>query len=168
MVNGEHLVAMLGRQCHVAIQPRGSEDSPLVWPLWGSFGRSLDVSCRGVVFLEGKPDDCSNYDFDEDEGGRTAPSVYGHGYIPLSQSGTCRYENWINKKRISYCSHHFAPVTNVREALCFTPVRLSAVALKNVCINNSSYSFLALKLCTNVSGILKMCTSFFEEKNKYF
>ena len=41
-----------------------------------------------------------------------------------------------------------------------------SVALKTVCIINSSYSFLAidLNLCTNVSGILKMCTAIFEEK----
>ena len=39
-----------------------------------------------------------------------------------------------------------------------------------VCIINSSYSCQAidLKLCTNPSGILKMCTSLFEEKKIIF
>ena len=47
-----------------------------------------------VMFPEEEPDDCCNYDFDQDR--RTAPGVCCHGYVPLSHSGTRRYENWTN------------------------------------------------------------------------
>ena len=58
-------------------------------------------------------------------------------------------------------------------ALCFTIVRLSvhlSIALKKVCIINSSYSFKATdpKLCTNVLSILKICTFLPEEKKEHF
>ena len=45
-----------------------------------------------------------------------------------------------------------------------------ANTLYEVCIFNSSYSFraISLKLLTNVTSILKMCTSLLEEKKKSF
>ena len=83
----EYLVAVLERQCHVEIQPRGSKDSSTMWP----FGRSLDDACHVVAFPKEEPDDCCYYDFDEDK--HTAPVVCGHHYVPLSHSRTRLYEN---------------------------------------------------------------------------
>ena len=84
----EH-IAVLERQCHVTIQQHGS------------FGRSLDIACHGMVFPKEEPDDRCNYDFDED--GSTTPSQCDQGNVPLSHSRTRRYEKWTNDND---CRHY--------------------------------------------------------------
>ena len=77
---------MLEWEWHKAIRPRGSEDIYGIALMGVVFKRSLDAACQGVVLPEEEPDDCCNYDFDEDRG--TAPGVRGHCFVP----GTRRYE----------------------------------------------------------------------------
>ena len=45
-----------------------------------------------MVFPREEPDGCC----DIDEERRAATGICGHGYVPLSHSGTRRYENWTN------------------------------------------------------------------------
>ena len=84
-------------------------DNPATWwrrstssvTLIGSFGRSLDIACHGMVFPKEEPDDRCNSDFDED--GSTTPSQCDQGNVPSSHSRTRRYEKWTNGKD---CRHY--------------------------------------------------------------
>ena len=80
----EYLVAVLARQCHVAI--------PSHVYIHMFLGEALTLTASEVAFPEEEPYGCGNFDIDEDR--YTVAGVCGHYYVPLSKLGTCCHENW--------------------------------------------------------------------------
>ena len=79
----------------MAIQPRGPRIYGVtLMGLLLLFLRILVAACHGVAFAGEQSDNCYNYDFDEER--RTALDECGHGYVPLSHSGTRHDEHWTN------------------------------------------------------------------------